>query len=675
MATLPHDEIIAGSSGDRESFMQINVTYDIDPNVAPPPAGFFTTVQHAVDVLDAAFTNNVTMNVVVGWNLFKGHHVANTSDDGINLYTPLTYSYSDIKAALLASATSPAQQAAYATLPAVDPSSGLPFELPSAEAKALGLPIPAGTDTTDSWVGVNPNVNWSYDPAHAPGPGQFDLVGLIEHEITESMGRNSYLDTLSPDTGLAVFGIEDLFRYSASGVRQLTSGAPGSTGYFSIDNGATKLGVWNNDANAGDLGDWNTVPDYNGPGPHGQDSFDNNGAVAVYQPLTQTDLTLMQILGWDPSAPQNIVINGETYFIDATHPTVSGLTIEPGGTVDMAACGQLTGGLSFDGPGGLFVLEAANAPNSVIKGFVAGDTIDFTGAPVGAHPTVNLLSGNVLEIVEHNTTYDFKLDPNQDFFGRTFHVTGDGHGGTLIFIDPGVQSVTTSGPGITAGSGDLDAGHTVTFNVTMNEPIDVDTTGGVPTLSLNDNGVATYSGGSGTNVLTFTYTVAAGENTPDLAVNAFNLNGATAQDANGHNAVFPAAPVNPAGTLQIDTTPPQVTTVAGPAPGSTGPTFVFSFNEPVQASSGATLLNGALSIDTAATAALHDQTKLAFDFNAAPNPATSYSEGVTDLAGNPVTPGAAPSVPIMGGYILTVGDSHTSPNADAPAGHDFHLLN
>ena len=84
--------------------MQINVTYDIDPNVAPPPAGFFTTVQYAVDILDATCTNNVTMNVVIGWNLFKTHHVAGTGDDGINLYTPLTYGYSDVESALLANA-------------------------------------------------------------------------------------------------------------------------------------------------------------------------------------------------------------------------------------------------------------------------------------------------------------------------------------------------------------------------------------------------------------------------------------------------------------------------------------------------------------------------------------------------------------------------------------------
>ena len=44
--------------------------------------------------------------------------------------------------------------------------------------------------------------------------------------------------------------------------------------------------------------------------------------------------------------------------------------------------------------------------------------------------------------------------------------------------------------------------------------------GGTPTLTLNDGGVATYTGGSGTNTLTFTYTVGAGQNIASLAATA-----------------------------------------------------------------------------------------------------------------------------------------------------------
>ena len=70
----------------------------------------------------------------------------------------------------------------------------------------------------------------------------------------------------------------------------------------------------------------------------------------------------------------------------------------------------------------------------------------------------------------------------------------------------------------------------------MSEVVTVNTTGGSPTLSLNDGGTATYISGSGTNALTFSYTVLAGQNTPDLVVSAVNLNGATIQDGAGNAA-------------------------------------------------------------------------------------------------------------------------------------------
>ena len=60
----------------------------------------------------------------------------------------------------------------------------------------------------------------------------------------------------------------------------------------------------------------------------------------------------------------------------------------------------------------------------------------------------------------------------------------------------------------------------MTLTVNMSEAVTV--AGGTPTLTLNDGGTASYTGGSGTNTLTFSYTVGAGQNTSDLAVTAFN---------------------------------------------------------------------------------------------------------------------------------------------------------
>ena len=59
----------------------------------------------------------------------------------------------------------------------------------------------------------------------------------------------------------------------------------------------------------------------------------------------------------------------------------------------------------------------------------------------------------------------------------------------------------------------------------------------MPTLTLNDGGTATYTGGSGTDALTFSYTVVAGQNTSDLAVTAVNLITATVTDGAGNAAV------------------------------------------------------------------------------------------------------------------------------------------
>ena len=123
---------------------------------------------------------------------------------------------------------------------------------------------------------------------------------------------------------------------------------------------------------------------------------------------------------------------------------------------------------------------------------------------------------------------------------------------------PTVSSVVASGAGITNGNGNLNAGKVVTLTVAFSEAVTVNTSGGTPRLALNDSGVATYTGGSGSNSLTFSYTAAAGENTSDLTVTAFNLNGATVRDGAGNDANLAGAVTNPSGILTIDTVAPGV---------------------------------------------------------------------------------------------------------------------
>jgi hypothetical protein len=655
--------------------MQINVSYD--SSVASAPAAFKTDVAYVVNLLDAAFSNNVTLNIHVGWGEVGGQALNPTDLGESEEAKAPAYSYADIVNALNAQALLPGAshdlQAAVQTFVGLsDPTNGGTFDIGTAEAQALGL-MSGNPSGFDGWVGFDSNASdWSFSPTATPAAGKYYLIGTIEHEITEVMGRDSSLGVNGEHYSNG-WGVPDLFRFSAPGVRELAPGPGHTTGYFSIDNGNTVLGTWNNHVARGDLADWDQgFGSGGGPGPFGNDAFNDFSNPGVLNQITNTDLTLMHVLGWEAAQPLNVVIKGEMYFVDSGQQSANDLMIMPGGSVEVAAGGTLNGTVTFEGAGGSFEVDGATAPTNVISGFVAGDTLDFYGAPIGAHPSVKLLPGNVLQIAENHQTYDFQFDPNDNFTGQNFHITDDGYGGTLIFIDPAIAPVTNpspggasvavSGPDITNGSGDLDAGHLVTFTLNMNEAINVDTTGGTPTLSLNDGGVASFSGGSGTQALTFTYKVANGDNTPSLAITAVNLNGATAQDANGHNAVFTGAIGNPPGTLQIDTTPPQLVGVSAPF-FSFSDAVEFDFNKPVHATAGATVtianfVSG--SYDAAATAALHDSTKMVFDFPfdhaIVPEILALFGgsiQGVTDLAGNPTINGNAAASHAFDFHLLT----------------------
>ncbi len=85
--------------------------------------------------------------------------------------------------------------------------------------------------------------------------------------------------------------------------------------------------------------------------------------------------------------------------------------------------------------------------------------------------------------------------------------------------------------------------------------------GGTPTLTLNDGGTATYSGGSGTTALTFSYTVGAGQNTSALTATTVNLNSASVTDGAGNAANLSLSGLSQNGP-QIDTTAPAAPLIA-----------------------------------------------------------------------------------------------------------------
>ena len=125
----------------------------------------------------------------------------------------------------------------------------------------------------------------------------------------------------------------------------------------------------------------------------------------------------------------------------------------------------------------------------------------------------------------------------RDTAGNDAVVTLNSVGSTAgVNVDGSNPSVT--GVGASTADGAYGAGQTITITVDFSTAVNVDTTGGTPTLTLDGGGQATYAGGSGTSTLTFSYTVGAGQNSADLDYSssaALVLNGATIVDAGGAN--------------------------------------------------------------------------------------------------------------------------------------------
>jgi len=127
-------------------------------------------------------------------------------------------------------------------------------------------------------------------------------------------------------------------------------------------------------------------------------------------------------------------------------------------------------------------------------------------------------------------------------------------------IDTTIPAVTAIAE--TPSTGDLNAGKAVSITLSVGEAVTVT---GTPTLTLSDNGTATYSRiSTDGKMLTFSYTVGSADtNVASLQVTSLNLpGGATIRDGGGNNLNVSLSAVPTYSGPQIDTTIPAVTTVA-----------------------------------------------------------------------------------------------------------------
>jgi hypothetical protein len=344
----------------------INIAYDLSVNSAPP--AFKTAVAAVVQFFQSHFLDPVTVNINVGYgevdNQLLGSGALGESITDFN-----RFSYSQIRNALALDAKTADDSSAVASLPMSDPISGShAYWMATAEAKSLGLL--SSTNNIDGYVGLSSIANiFDYDNTNGVTAGQYDFYGVVAHEISEVMGRQTMNG--EPFVGTTAYEPLDLFHYSSPGHRTFS----GSTaGYFSIDGGQTNLDSFNTNSN-GDFGDWAASA--------GNDAFLAFSQSGVLNAITATDLKAMDILGWDISS--------------------SMLTISASSSQLWGSSANHATGTNFFGPGG------GSADILIIADHSSNRTVEALQIENG-----NLQTSQVIAVTGFNIAFDGSGDFNHD---------------------------------------------------------------------------------------------------------------------------------------------------------------------------------------------------------------------------------------------------------------------
>src|ERR1039458_8077230 len=256
--------------------MSLNLVLDYESSALAAPQSFRDGMQAAANILDSLIFNNITVTILVGYGNWDNiYTVPSTSAEGGDLAGG-NVSYTNLRVALAGNETSAVDQTFVNSLPNTSSVNGKStFYVPSAVEKALGLLSPTNS-AIDGAIGMGTQIPSSL------------LVGVALHELTHAMGR---------EPGVGPF---DLFRYTSPGQHLFSSSNSAPAAYFSIDGGVTKLARHVQ----------RRVPtDFLNSGVQGSnDPFNEFYSNSTFQNLTSVDKELLDVLGFNTTTPQGIVV-------------------------------------------------------------------------------------------------------------------------------------------------------------------------------------------------------------------------------------------------------------------------------------------------------------------------------------------------------------------------------
>jgi len=276
-----------------------------------------------------------------------------------------------------------------------------------------------------------------------------------------------------------------------------------------------------------------------------------------------------------------------------------------------------------DAGNGLVTVTLSATNGTLSLGSLSGITLIIG---TGTNNTVLMFEGTRANLNAALQTLSFKSANN--FLGAaslTIETNDNGNSGsggaktdtdvisiTVVPVNPKVTSVSAQGIDRTVKVGDE-----VLINMTWDQVVNVDASGGIPSLLLETGLVdreAVYVSGSGSNTLVFKYTVQAGDLSADLdfqSAAALQLNGAVISNNTSDLAVLTLPTVGGADSLGgrsnivVDGVVPVIGSVSAPVDGTYIPgqnlDFTVNFSENVVVDSTGGVPRIAVTLDTGGT--------------------------------------------------------------------------